>query len=59
MAKNWKAIAAALNVEIPDSDMEKIQVSLDSLDQALRPLLKNLPHETEPAVIFQCQPKEN
>jgi len=58
MPKNWKAIAAALNVEIPDSEMERIQASLDSLDTAFQPLLSNLPHDTEPAVMFQCHTEE-
>jgi hypothetical protein len=58
MPKDWKLIAAGLNLEISDSEMEKIQASLDGLDQAFHPLLKNLPHETEPAVMFQCQPEE-
>jgi hypothetical protein len=59
MPKDWKAIADGLNVQIPDSDMEKIQASLNGLDSAFQPLLENLPHDTEPAVIFQCQPKGN
>ena len=58
MPKNWKLLAAGLNAEIPDSDMEKIQASLDTLDKAFQPLLKNLPHDTEPAVMFQCHTEE-
>jgi hypothetical protein len=59
MAKNWTSIAAGLSLDIPESDLEKIQASLDSLDKAFQPLLKTLPHDTEPAVMFQCQPEEN
>jgi len=59
MPKNWKAIAAALNVQIPDSDMEKIEASLNSLDNAFQPLLENLPHDTEPAVMFRCHLEES
>jgi hypothetical protein len=58
MSKNWKAIAAALNLDIPEDELEKIQVPLESLDKAFQPLLKALPHDTEPAVVFQCQPEE-
>ena len=42
MPKNWKVIAAGLSMEIPDSDMEKIHASLDSLDRAFQPLLEEL-----------------
>jgi hypothetical protein len=59
MPKNWKAIAAGLNAQIPERDMEKIEASLNSLDSAFQPLLDNLPHHTEPAVMFQCQPEES
>jgi len=59
MPKNWKLIAAGLKLEIPDSDIDKIQASLNSLDSAFQPLLENLPHDTEPAVMFQCQPEES
>ena len=58
MPKNWKLIASGLNLEIPDSDLEKIRTSLDNLDKSFQPLLEKLPHETEPAVMFQCQPTE-
>jgi hypothetical protein len=59
MSKNWKAIAAALSLDIPEDELETIQAPLDSLDKAFQPLLKTLRHDTEPAVMFQCQPEEN
>jgi hypothetical protein len=58
MAKDWKVIAAGLNLDIPESDLEKVQTSLDSLDKAFQPLVRILPHDTEPAVMFQCRPEE-
>ncbi len=58
MSKNWKMIAAGFDLDIPESDLKKIEPSLESLEKAFRPLLRSLPHETEPAVMFQCQPEE-
>jgi hypothetical protein len=59
MPKNWKMIAAGFDLNIPLSDLNKIEPSLESLDAAFQPLLRTLPHETEPAVIFQCRPEES
>jgi hypothetical protein len=59
MTKNWKAIAIGLKLDIPESDLEKIQSSLDNLAEAFHPLLQTLAHDIEPAVIFQCQAGEN
>jgi hypothetical protein len=50
--KNWKEIAAANNLNIPDADMERIQPALEKLEAAFRPMVKSIPHETEPAITF-------
>jgi hypothetical protein len=59
MTKNWKQLAAALNLDIPDEDLERLQSSLEAMEAAVRRLVERLPHATEPAVIFQCQPEED
>jgi hypothetical protein len=59
MTKNWKGLAAALNLNIPEVDLERFQPSLEAMEVALHRLVESLPHDTEPAVIFQCQPEEN
>ena len=50
--KDWKKIASANNLNIPDADLERITASLDALEAAFRPLVKSIPHEVEPAVTF-------
>ncbi len=51
--KNWKAIAAASNLAIPEADLDRITGSLDALEAAFRPLASAIPHTTEPAVVYQ------
>jgi len=55
--KNWKLLAAAQNLEIPDSDLARIIPALDALEAVFRPLAANIPPQIEPAVIFQCAPE--
>ena len=55
--KNWKHIAEASNLNIPDADLERIRPSLEKLEVAFRPLVKTIPHETEPAVTFVIPPE--
>ena len=56
--KNWKLLAAALDLDLPERDIEKISPTLDALETAFRPLAAAIPHETEPAVIFHLEPEE-
>ena len=58
MPKNWKLIAAGLNLNIPEGDLEKLKRALDGLEATFRPLVETIPHETEPAIRFQCDPEE-
>jgi hypothetical protein len=55
MKRNWKAIAAGLDLPIPESDLEKIESSLDALEKVFRPLAAAVSEDIEPAVIFHCQ----
>ncbi|HSW50712.1 MAG TPA: hypothetical protein VLH09_11085 [Bryobacteraceae bacterium] len=56
--KNWKRIAAAMETGLSDADADRIAPTLDALEAALRPLIGAIPHEAEPAVIFEPPPEE-
>jgi len=56
--KNWKLIAKGLGLDIPQKDLKKIAPALDALEAAYRPLAADIPHPTEPAVIFHLPPEE-
>jgi hypothetical protein len=51
--KNWKKVAEAYDLRIPDADLERIAPSLDALELAFRPLTRNIPDEVEPAITFK------
>jgi hypothetical protein len=55
--KNWKKIAEANDLRIPESDLERIAPSLDALEVSFRPLTRNIPDDVEPAVIFRVFPE--
>jgi len=54
--KQWKQIADAASLAIPD--MERIIPALDALEAAFRPLVKTIPHDAEPAIIFHAAEEE-
>jgi hypothetical protein len=55
--KNWKKIAEAHDLRIPDADLDRIAPSLDALEAAFRPLAKTIPDDIEPAITFRLQPE--
>jgi hypothetical protein len=55
--KNWKKVAEAYDLRIPDSDLERIAPSLDGLESAFRPLTKTIPDDVEPAISFRILPE--
>lgn len=55
--KNWKKLAEATDLRIPESDIENIAPSLDTLESAFRPLTKTIPDDVEPAVTFRVIPE--
>ena len=55
--KDWKKIAEAHNLAIPDADLDRIRPSLDQLEAAFRPLAGNIAHEVEPAITFVIAPE--
>jgi len=56
--RNWKQIASGFNLELSDSDIERIAPVMDGLEAAFRPLASSIAHEIEPAVVFQIPPEE-
>jgi hypothetical protein len=52
--KDWKKIARASGLSIPEAALDHIAPSLDALEAYFRPLARALPPETEPAVAFQA-----
>ena len=52
--KDWKKIARASGMAIPDAALERIAQSLDALEAGFRPLVRALPPETEPAIAFRA-----
>ena len=50
--KDWKKIASGYELQIPDSEFERITPALDSLEKSFRPLVRALPQNLEPALIF-------
>jgi hypothetical protein len=52
--KDWKKIARASGLAIPDTSLERIAQSLDALEAGFRPLARALPPHIEPAVAFHA-----
>ena len=55
--KNWKKVAEAYDLRIPNADLERITPSLDALESAFRPLAKNILDDVEPAITFRMFPE--
>jgi len=55
--KNWKKIAEANDLRIPESDLERVVPALETLEAAFRPLAKTIPDEIEPAITFRIIPE--
>lgn len=58
MPRDWKTLARALALDIPETDVERIAPALDSLESSFRPLAEEVPPLAEPAVIFLCPEDE-
>jgi hypothetical protein len=52
--RNWKLIAMASDFDIPEDRLERIAPVLDALEAAFRPLVNDIPPETEPVTVFRC-----
>ena len=53
--RDWKKIASASGLGIPDADIAPIAPALDSLEAAFRPLTTDIPGAIEPAVTFRAE----
>jgi hypothetical protein len=47
-----------LDAGISEKDLAGMAVALEALEEAFRPLVKTIPHETEPAVKLDCPREE-
>jgi hypothetical protein len=56
--KDWKKIADASELQIPEADFARIAPALDSLEKAFRPLVQALPSTLEPTFIFDIPLEE-
>lgn len=54
MSKDWKKIARASGLSIPDASLELIAQPLDALEADFRPLVRTLKPTAEPAVAFRA-----
>lgn len=50
--KDWKKIASASNLQIPEAEFERIAPALDSLEKSFRPLVAAIPFQLGLAVVF-------
>ena len=56
--KDWKAIARARDLGIPEEDLERVVKPLESLEEAFRPLMQELTPDIEP-LNHICPPGQN
>ena len=56
--KDWKKIASAYGIAIPDADIERITGPLDSLEKSFRPLVEGMPQNLDPAFLFAIPEEE-
>ncbi|HWD00343.1 MAG TPA: hypothetical protein VG456_26480 [Candidatus Sulfopaludibacter sp.] len=56
--KNWRAMAAAIGLDLPARDIDRIAQPLDGLEEAFRPLVRDLTPDQEPLYIVQVEEAE-
>lgn len=49
--RNWKLLASALGLGVPDAELDRVAGPLDALEAAFRPMAGKIPPETEPAYV--------
>ncbi|MEP6536476.1 MAG: hypothetical protein ABJF23_14210 [Bryobacteraceae bacterium] len=55
--KNWKALAEAYELAIPESEMDRIAVPLNGLEESFRKLAAAFPADTDSALTFDVSPE--
>jgi hypothetical protein len=56
--KDWKRIASAYDLQIPEAEFERITPALDSLEKSFRPLVQAMQQNLEPALMFGIPQEE-
>jgi hypothetical protein len=56
--KDWKKIASANGLLIPEGDFDRITPALDSLEKSFRPLVDSMPQDLDPAFLFAIPQEE-
>ena len=56
--RNWQLLASALDLKIPEAELDRVIGPLEGLEAAFRPLAKAIPPETEPAYLMFVEKKE-
>jgi hypothetical protein len=56
--KDWKKIASAYGLPIPEADLERVTAPLDSLEKSFRPLVDAMPQDLDPAFFFAIPQEE-
>jgi hypothetical protein len=52
--KNWKILAEANGLGIPESEIERVLVPLQGLEEAFRKIATSFPADTDSALIFEA-----
>ena len=52
--KNWKLLAEASGLGIPEADLERLVPPLQGLDEAFRKVATSFPPDTDSAQIFDA-----
>jgi len=55
--KDWRTIAQAHGLSLSPSELDRITPALDTLEEAFRPLIRDLTPELEPCVEFSASEK--
>jgi hypothetical protein len=55
---DWKAVALALGIDMPEIDLERTFAPLTSLEPAFERAAASLESGVEPAVVFNPAPEE-
>ena len=56
--KNWKTLAEANGLGIPESDMDRVTIPLQGLEDAFRKIATSFPSDTDSALIFEASAEE-
>lgn len=56
-AIDWKAIARARGLDIPEAELDALVPRLEALEKAFRPLALQLTADQEPASVFRADPE--